>query len=77
MDNLRSLLGIIRRLDKFPNARINQLCGVRKGADKKIDEGILRWFSHVERMKHERIAKRVYVEVCGGSRSVDRDGLIP
>ena len=71
MDNLRSL-----RLDKFPNARINQLCGVRKGADKKIDEGILRWFSHVERMKNERIAKRVYVEVCGGSRR-ERGGLIP
>ena len=29
MDNLRGLLGI-RRLDKVPNARIRQLCGVTK-----------------------------------------------
>ena len=31
--------------------------------------GILRWFSHVER---NRIAKRVYVEVCVSSHSVGR-----
>ena len=30
MDNLRDLLGI-RRMDKVPNARIRQLCGVTKG----------------------------------------------
>ena len=41
MDNLRCLLGI-RRMDKVPNARTRQLCGVRKGVDKKID-GVLQW----------------------------------
>ena len=30
MDNLRGLLGI-RRMDIFPNARIMELCGVKKG----------------------------------------------
>ena len=30
MDNLRGLLGI-RRMDKVPNARIRELCGVKKG----------------------------------------------
>ena len=30
MDNLRGLLGI-RRMDKVPNARIRELCGVTKG----------------------------------------------
>ena len=39
MDNLRGLLGI-RRMDKVPNVRIRQLCGVTKGVDKKIDEGV-------------------------------------
>ena len=39
---------------------------------KKIDEGVLRWFGHVERMERNRIARRVYVEECGGSRSVSR-----
>ena len=55
MDNLRGLLGI-RRMDEVPNARIRQLCGMTKGADEKIDEGVLRWFGHGERMKNDRIA---------------------
>ena len=59
-------------MDKIPNARIRQLCGVTKGVDEKIDEGVLRWFGHVERMENNRIAKRVYVEECAGSRSVGR-----
>ena len=58
MDNLRGLPGI-RRMDKVPNAWIRQLCRVIKGADEKIDEGVLRWFGHVERMENDRIAKRV------------------
>ena len=37
MDNLRGLLGI-RRMDKVPNARVRQLCGVTKCVDEKIDE---------------------------------------
>ena len=36
MDNLRSLLGV-RRMDRVPNARIRQLCGVTKGVDENID----------------------------------------
>ena len=40
VDNLRGLLGI-RRMDKVPNARIRELCGVTKGVDEKIDEGVL------------------------------------
>ena len=40
MDDLRGLLGI-RRMDKVPNARIRQLCGVSKGVNEKTDEGVL------------------------------------
>ena len=69
MDNLRGLLGI-RRMDKVPNARIRQLCRVTKGVDEKIDKGVLRWLDYVERMKNNRITKRVYVRDCSGSRSV-------
>ena len=43
-----------------------------KGLDERIDEGVLRWFGHVERMERDRIAKRVYVRECAGSRSVGR-----
>ena len=69
MDNLRGLLDIMR-MDRVPNTGIRELCGVEKGLDGRIDEGVLRWFSHVERIEKDRIAKRVYVGECAGSRSV-------
>ena len=49
MDNLRDFLGI-RMMNRVPNARVRELCGVRKGLDERIDEGVLRLFGHVERM---------------------------
>ena len=70
-DNLKGLLGITR-VDRVPNARIKKLCRVTKGADERIEEGVLRWFGHVESMEKERIAKRAYVGDCAGSRSLCR-----
>ena len=49
--NLRGLLGI--------NARIRELCRVKKGIDKRIDEGVLWWFDHVKRMENDRIGRSV------------------
>ena len=60
MNNLKGLLGI-KRMDRIPNARIRELWGVKKDLHEKIDEGVLRWLAHVEKM--ERIAKRIYVGV--------------
>ena len=54
MDNLRGLLGV-RRMNGIPNIRIRELCGVTKGVDESIDDGVLWWFGHVERMEKERI----------------------
>ena len=45
---------------------------MKKAIDERIDEGVLRWFGNVERMEKDRIAKRVYVGKCTGSRSVGR-----
>ena len=60
MDNLRGLLSI-RRMDRVLNAQIRELCRVRKGLDERIDEGILRLLSHVERV---RITKSLCRSVC-------------
>ena len=38
--------------------------------NKRIDESILRWFAHIERMEEDRIAKWVYMGECVGSRLV-------
>ena len=40
MDNLSGFLGI-RRMDKILNTRMKQLCGMTKGVDENIDEGVL------------------------------------
>ena len=42
---------------------------MKKGLDERIDEGMLWWFSHVERMESDRIDKRIYVGECAGSCS--------
>ena len=41
LGNLRGLL-VIRRMDKVLNLRIRELCGVKKGLDERIDEGVLK-----------------------------------
>ena len=38
----------------------------------RIDKGVFRCFVHVQRIKNDKIAKRVYVGECPGSRSVGR-----
>ena len=48
------------------------MCQEKKGVDKRIDEGVLRRFGHVERMEKDRIAKRVYLVVCVGIHSLGR-----
>ena len=45
---------------------------MRKGLDEKIDQDVLWWFGHVERMERDRISKKVYVGKCADSRSVGR-----
>ena len=45
---------------------------MKKCVDKRIDECVLRWFHQVDRMDNGRIAKRLYIRECVGSRSVGR-----
>ena len=49
MDNLKRMLSI-RRMNSISNAVIRELCGVKKGLDERIDDGMLWCFGHVERM---------------------------
>ena len=60
MDSLRGLLGI-ERMDRVPNVQFRELCGVVKGVDERIDENVLCWCGHIERMGNNSIAKMVYV----------------
>ena len=71
MDYLRGLLGI-RRINRVPNEWIRELHRVTKRVGERIDEGVLRGFGHIERMKNDRIAKRGYVGEWAGNLSVGR-----
>ena len=46
------------------------------GVDEKIDESVLRWFGHIERMGNDINAKMVHVGKCVGNRSVGRPGKV-
>ena len=43
-----------------------------KGIDERIDEGVLLWFGHVERMEKDRTAKKVCVGEYTGSCSMGK-----
>ena len=44
-----------------PECMARELYGMTKGIDEMIDESVLRQFGNIERMRNNRIAKRVYV----------------
>ena len=50
------------RMNKVQNAQIRELCGVMKGVDERMEEGVLHWFGYDERIENYKIAKRMYVE---------------
>src|SRR5678815_4666944 len=69
--NLRGMLGV-RRIDKMRNERIRELCGVKKAVNERINESMLRWFGHVERMNDSQLVKRMYSGECVGNRPAGR-----
>ena len=42
---------------------------MRKVLDEKIDESVLQWFGHMERMETDRNTMKVYVGECAGSHT--------
>ena len=59
-------------MDRVPNAWIRESCGMAKGVDERIEKDVLHWFSHVERMENDRIAKKLYAGEFAGSISSDQ-----
>ena len=43
-------------------------CGKNVIVSQRIDQGVLKWFGHVERMGDERMTKRVYESNVRGRR---------
>ena len=49
-----------------------ELCRVTNGVVESIDEGILQWFGHMERIGKDGIDKRMYAGECVGNSSEGR-----
>ena len=48
---------VIRRMNRVSNVWRRELCGVKKGLDERIDEGVLRWLDYLEKIENDRIDK--------------------
>jgi len=71
MSCLRSICGV-RRIDRISNVEIRRRCGKNVGVGERMDQGVLRWFGHMERMGEERLVKRMYDSVVRGVRGRGR-----
>ena len=47
---------------------IRRMCGKNVSVSQRMDQGVLKWFGHVERMENERLVKRVYDSEVRGVR---------
>ena len=66
MKCLRSLVGV-SRVDRVRNEEMRRRAGIEMELENRVDQRVLSWFGHVERMDEYRMAKRVLMaEVSGG-----------
>ena len=66
MKCLRSLVRV-SRMDRVGNEEVSNTAEIERELASRADQGILRWFGHVERMDEYRISSRVLMaEVCLG-----------
>ena len=66
MKCLRSLVGV-SRMDRVGNEEVRRRVEIESELTSRVDQRVLRWFGHVERMDEYRLARRVLMaEVSGG-----------
>ena len=67
MNCLRNMCGVSRR-EHVRNEEVRRRVGVEREMAERVDERVLNWFGHVERMEGERLTKRVYEASVEGAR---------
>ena len=54
--------------DRVRNEEVHRKAGIERELASRVDQRVLRWFRHVERMDEYRMARKVMLaEVSGGS----------
>jgi len=64
---LRSIVGV-SRMDRVRNEEVRRRAGVDRSLSERVDQKVLRWFGHMERMEGERLVKRVWIANASGVR---------
>ena len=64
---LRSMVGV-SRVDRVRNEEVRRRAGVDKSMSDRVDQRVLRWYGHMERMGEERLVKKVWVAEVDGVR---------
>jgi len=67
MDYLRGVCNVTR-MDRVRNTVIREECAVKMSVIDQVENGLLRWFGHMERMSNERLTRRIYVGEVEGRR---------
>ena len=65
MKCLRSLVGV-SRMDRVRNEDVHRRAEIGRELETGVDQRILRWFGHMERMDVSRLARKVMAKVSGG-----------
>ena len=63
------------RIDRVKNERVRRRTGMERELANKVDQRVLRWFRHVERMDECRMARRVLMAEVNGGRVRGRPRL--
>ena len=58
MKCLRSLVGV-SRMGRVRNEDVSRRAGIERHLAGRVDQRVLRWFGHMERMDEYRMAERV------------------
>ena len=64
---LRSLVGV-SRMDRVWKEEVRKRAGIERELVSKADQGVLKWFGHVERMDEYRMARRALMASISGGR---------
>ena len=63
---LRTICGVMRRIDRVRNEEIRGRCKRKANASERMDQSILRWFSDVDRLARKAYESEMQELRCRG-----------
>ncbi len=71
---LKNMCGVIR-MARVRNDEVRRRTGVVRELAERAEQGVLRWYGHVEKMEEERLVKKITRSDVRGVRSRGRHQL--